>query len=198
MLAKNHEDAAMNFFCRMALLFLFLVCSAQPARAEEKTEGDKSLPQIEVRLSPETEKKEKMFEEARKKLSEDQDMLVTEMEQQFMSTVDPGLFTIQLASDIAACDFQLKEKEDAEKKLSVFKRKNEDAQIELWGLFNNKYYPRVDFLDHRVLKEHLALKLQIASTTAKQLIRLKAAQTERSEQCEQAKKTLSGINIEQE
>lgn len=182
----------------IALTILLAVSSPAAQAAKKEAPENAALPQIEVRLSPEVQKKEKAFETAREKLSEEQDTLVTEMEQKFMSTVDPYLQTVQLKNDIAACGFEEEESESAEKKFSAFKQRNEDRQIELWGLFNAKYYPRVDFIDHTVLKEHLAVKLKIASTTAEQLIRLKAAQTKRSAQCEQAKETLSGIRIEQE
>ncbi|MBK6895331.1 MAG: hypothetical protein IPH06_01910 [Alphaproteobacteria bacterium] len=188
----------MKFILHFTALSLLLACISRPSWAEESKGGTKIMPKIEVRLSAEMEKKEKVFADLRQELTQEQDALITEMEQTFMSTVEPELKTLQLANDIAACDLSANEKEIAGAKLTAFKKQNENVQDKMWDMFDRQYYKRVDFIDHNILKQHLALKLKIASTTAAQLIRLQAAQTKRSEQCEKGMNLLDTINVGQE
>ncbi|MCB1681232.1 MAG: hypothetical protein KDI61_02620 [Alphaproteobacteria bacterium] len=181
------------FFTACTLLMLSLT----PAALAADSQGKKAAaPKVKVKLSPEMEEKEKAFNKIRKKLTTEQDSLVSEMEQKFMQTIDPDIQILTLASDLSACTPPEDEKAKMTEQFKAFQTKRNDQQIILWGQFEKQYMPRVDFMDQKMLKEHLALQLKIATVTAAQLIRLKASQTDKTQLCDEAQKTLAAFNKE--
>ncbi len=174
------------------LCALLLVLTATYAPAENASTD----PDVQVNLSSEMKKKEKAFKNIRKKLSKKQDELITELEQIFMTTLDPEIQVIKLQNNMAACEFEEEaERTEAEEKLSAFREWTKKKQVILWGTFEQEQMPRVDFMDHAILRQHLALKLHIAKSTASQLIRLQSTRSDIQTRCQQAKNTLDGITL---
>ncbi len=173
----------------LAFFFLFL-CS--PAIAGKPS----TAPDVQVKLSPAMEKKDMAFNKLRKKLTKEQDALVIELEQRFISTLDPELQVMKLQSNMAACEFEKEEEKiQAEEKLSAFREWSKKKQIILWGTFEKEQMSSIDFMEHDMLREHLAMKLHIAKATASQLIRMNATKVDINTRCQQAKNTLAGITL---
>lgn len=79
---------------------------------------------------------------------------------------------------------------DVIEKFNAFRNERNEKQTIMWGTFDQKYFPQVDFMDHKMLREHLALQLKIAMTVAAEMIKVKGAQFDKGQQCESAKSTL--------
>lgn len=173
-----------------ALLFscTFFALTLAPLPAAAKNQAGQ--PDVKVKLSEEMEEKEEAFEKARKKLSKEQKKLVGEMEATFMSTVDPDIQILKLASEMEACGPEFVQQPDVIEKFNAFRNERNEKQTIMWGTFDQKYFPQVDFMDHKMLREHLALQLKIAMTVAAEMIKVKGAQFDKGQQCESAKSTL--------
>lgn len=175
-------NRALLFFCA------FLTLSLAPLSAAAKNQAGQ--PDVKVKLSEEMEEKEEAFEKARKKLSKEQKKLIEEMEATFMSTVDPDIQILKLASEIEACGTEFVQQPDVIEKFNAFRNEKNEKQTIMWGTFDQKYFPQVDFMDHKMLREHLALQLKIGMTVASEMIKVQGAQFDKAQQCEKAKSTL--------
>lgn len=189
----------MKSFLRLSAWALLLLVSMNVlGEAEGKSrdrDEDKAPPEVAVNLSPEMQKREKAFAKAFKKLSKDEKALVTEMEIAFRKTASPQVQVLKLASHIEACDFKDDEEIAAKSALSAFRKSAEEQQVILWGTFEQKYRPMVDFMDYARLREHLVLKLKVETATAAQIVRFNATRTERKVQCAEAKRVLEEIAL---
>lgn len=168
----------------------FSVFSFVPAAMADKKKAGGGAPKIEIRLPKDLQAKEDAFEKARKKLNRGQKKLIEEMEVNFVSTVDPDLQILQLASDMEACGSDFVNAPDIMKKFNDYRAKKNEHQVVLWGTFDQKYYPQVDFMDHKMLREHLVIKLKVAMNVGAQMIKMRAAQFEKQQQCDKARETL--------
>jgi len=182
--------------CALVLLLLTTVsvCGAAQAKSGDN-DKDNAPPEVSVKLSPEMEKKEKAFAKAFKKLSKEEKARVKEMEVAFRKTASPQVQVLKLASHIEACEFKGDKQVAAESGLSAFKKSAREQQVILWGKFEQKYRPMVDFMDYAMLREHLVLKLKVETATAAQLVRFNATRTERKVQCAEAKRVLEEIAL---
>ena len=169
----------------LALSLFFTTC---PTYAKKKQTGNE--PDVTITLSEEAQKTEKEFERALKKLDSKQKAFSQEMEVKFIETVEPDRSILELASQIDACGYEgAKQKEVMEQFNSFRDRKNEE-QLIMWGTFVKKYYPMVDFMDHDLLKKHLAIVLNKAMDVSAKMIAIRAAQFDKELQCERAQETL--------
>ncbi len=178
-------NRALLFFCAFLAFSLFLV----PSIAEAK-KNQTGQPDIKVKLPKEWQDKEDAFEKARKKLNREQKKLIEEMEVNFVSTVDPDLQILKLASNLEACGTDFVNDPKIIEKFNNFRAKSNERQVIIWGTFDQKYYPQVDFMDHKMLREHLVIKFKIAMNVGAQMIKIQAGQFDKGQQCENAKATL--------
>lgn len=168
------------------VVFLMIVYSGH---ALAKDSGSKP-PEVKIKLSEKAEAIEDSFQKEKKKLKKEQKALLDHMESVFVSTVDPDIEILRLASDIEACDVPEEEKGAMMSQFNEVRNKKNDSQVVMWGKFQQKFYSQVDFMDHELLKSYLAVKLMTAMKVASDMIKIQAHQFDKELQCERARQTL--------